>query len=75
MISHSEMRVSKQQLANLLFATSQLRYFEKELNSDQSNEELKCIVFRWQQKVDEMLYILQITEYMSREELIEFIQL
>ena len=68
------MRINPEQVANLIFATSQLRYFERELVM-QPNDELQDITIRWQFKVDQVLIEMGVEEYISRKQLLETINL
>ena len=68
------MRITPEQVANLIFSVSQLRYFERELVM-QPNDELQDITIRWQFKVDSVLIEMGVEEYISRKQLLETIQL
>jgi hypothetical protein len=57
------MTVTPEQVANLIFATSQLRYFEKELMTDKNNLELNDITLKWQFMVDKVLIEMGVEEF------------
>lgn len=69
------MRVTPEQVANLIFATSQLRYFEKELMTDKNNLELNDITLKWQFMVDKVLIEMGVEEFIGRKQLLEVIKL
>jgi hypothetical protein len=69
------MRITPEQVANLIFSVSQLRYFEKELMTDKNNFELNDIVVKWQYMIDKVLIEMGVEEYISRKQLLETIQL
>ena len=69
------MTITPKQVANLIFAVSQLRYFEKELMTDKHNHELNDITIRWQFKVDEVLSEMGVDGFIGREQLLETINL
>jgi hypothetical protein len=69
------MRVTPEQVANLIFAVSQLRYFEKELMTDKNNLELNDITLKWQFMVDKVLIEMGVEEFISRKSLLETIKL
>ena len=64
------MRVTPEQIANLIFACSQLRFFERELMTDKNNLELNDITLKWQYMVDKVLIEMGVEEFISRSELI-----
>jgi hypothetical protein len=68
------MTITPKQVANLIFATSQLRWFEKEYAIDPTIE-CKDIVVKWQYMVDKVLSEMGVEEFVSREQLIEIITL
>ncbi len=68
------MRITTEHVANLIFATSQLRFFEKELVM-QPNDELQDITIRWQYKVDKVLIEMGVEEFITRKNLLETIKL
>jgi hypothetical protein len=69
------MRVTPEQVANLIFSVSQLRYFEKELMTDKNNLELNDITLKWQFMVDKVLIEMGVEEFISRKQLLETIKL
>ncbi len=69
------MTITPKQVANLIFATSQLRYFEKELMTDKHNFELNDIAIKWQFMVDKVLSEMGVEEFISRKALLETIKL
>ena len=69
------MRVTPEQVANLIFATSQLRYFEKELMTDKNNLELNDITLKWQYMVDKVLIEMGVEEFIGRKQLLDTIKL
>ncbi len=69
------MRITPEQVANLIFSVSQLRYFEKELITDKSNFELNDIVVKWQYMVDKVLIEMGVEEFISRKSLLDTIKL
>ena len=69
------MTVTPEQVANLIFAVSQLRYFEKELMTDKNNFELNDITLKWQFMVDKVLIEMGVEEFIGRKQLLEVIKL
>ena len=69
------MTITPKQVANLIFAVSQLRYFENELMTDKHNHELIDITVRWQFKVDEVLSEMGVDGFIDRKQLLEIINL
>jgi hypothetical protein len=69
------MTITPEQVANLIFATSQLRWFEKELMSDKNNLELNDICTKWQFMVDKVLTEMGAKEFVSRKQLLETIKI
>lgn len=68
------MTITPEHIANLIFATSQLRWFEKEHAIDPTIE-LKDIVVKWQYMVDKVLSEMGVDGFIARQELIETINL
>lgn len=68
------MRITPEQVANLIFSVSQLRYFERELVM-QPNDELQDITIRWQYKVDQVLIEMGVEEYIPRKQLMEILNI
>lgn len=68
------MKITPELVAKLIFASSQLRYFEQQLLID-PNQEMHDIVIRWQCKVDEVLCLMGMEEYVPLKTLIETIKL
>lgn len=69
------MTVTPEQVANLIFAVSQLRYFEKELMTDKNNLELNDITLKWQFMVDKVLIEMGVEEFIGRKQLLDVIKL
>jgi hypothetical protein len=69
------MTINPEQVANLIFAVSQLRWFEKELMSDKNNLELNDIVVKWQFMVDKVLHEMEAKEFVRRKQLLETIKI
>jgi len=68
------MRITPDLVAKLIFSSSQLRYFEKQLLIDPSTE-LQGIVARYQCKVDEVLCLMGMEEFIPLKTLIESLKL
>lgn len=68
------MTITSEQVVNLIFATSQLRWFEKEYAIDPTLE-LKDIVLKWQFMVDKVLHEMEAKEFVSRKQLLETIKI
>lgn len=68
------MKITPELIAKLIFATSQLRYFEREYLIDPSLE-LHDIVVKWQCKVDEVLDQMCMKEFIPLKQLIEIASL
>lgn len=68
------MRIDHDILSKLLFAVSQLRYFEKEYLID-PNIEVQDIVIKWQQKVDSLLQNMGIDGYVPLNNLKDILKI
>jgi len=68
------MTVTPEIVAKLIFATTQLRFFEKEYLADPDLETFG-IVTKWQAKVDEILERMEMKEFLSYEELINSLKI
>jgi hypothetical protein len=68
------MNLTPEHVAKLIFAVSQLRYFEQQLLID-PNQEMHGIVIRWQCKTDEILCIMGVDQFMPYDQLLELIKL
>jgi len=68
------MRITPELVAKLIFAASQLRYFEQQLLID-PNQEMHAIVIRYQCNLDDILCKMGVDEFISRKTLIETITL
>lgn len=68
------MTITPKQIANLIFAVSQLRWFEKEYAIDPTIE-CKDIVVKWQFMVDKVLSEMGVDGFISRDQLLETIKL
>lgn len=68
------MKLTPELISKLIFASSQLRFFEKELVMEPSDE-LHDIVIKWQMKVDEVLCEMGADQYVPLKTLIETIKL
>jgi hypothetical protein len=68
------MKITPELVAKLIFASSQLRYFEQQLLID-PNQEMHDIVIRWQCKVDEVLCLMDADQFMSLKTILETINL
>lgn len=69
------MNLTNELIAKLIFASSQLRYFEVESMMNPSDPQLKDIVIKWQAKLDEVLLDMGLKEHIGLKELIEIINL
>ena len=69
------MKITPELVAKLIFATSQLRWFERELMSEPSNFELQDIITKWQCKADEVLRDMGVEEFIPLKTLTETIEL
>jgi hypothetical protein len=69
------MKTTPDLIAKLIFSSSQLRYFELELFSDPRNFELQDIVWKWQAKLDQVLYEMGMTDFVPLKQLIEILKL
>lgn len=69
------MNLTNELIAKLIFASSQLRYFEVESMTNPSDPQLKDIVIKWQAKLDEVLLDMGLKEHIGLKELIEIINL
>jgi hypothetical protein len=69
------MKITPELVAKLIFSSSQLRYFERELAADPRAYELQDIVTKWQCKVDEVLIEMGVEEFIPLMNLIETIKL
>lgn len=68
------MTVTPEIVAKLIFATTQLRFFEKEYLAAPDLETFG-IVTKWQAKVDEILERMEMKEFLSYEELINSLKI
>lgn len=68
------MTITPEMVAKLIFATTQLRYFEKEFRID-PNIEMQDIVMKWQCKVDELLARMGMQEYMPYDQLSQLLKI
>jgi hypothetical protein len=68
------MTITPEQVANLIYAISQLRWFEKEYAVDPTIE-LNDIVLKWRFMVDRVLIEMGVQDFVSRKELLETINL
>ena len=66
------MKATPELIAKLIFASTQLRYFEKEMAIDPGNE-LRDIVIKWQFKIDEVLMQMGMDEFIPLKQLIKII--
>lgn len=64
------MSITPEIVAKLIFATTQLRFFEREYMVDPSLE-MQDIVLRWQCKVDSILTQMGMRDFMPYNELLE----
>lgn len=69
------MNLTNELIAKLIFASSQLRYFETESAMNPSDPQLKDIVIKWQIKLDGVLLDMGLKEHIGLKELIEIINL
>ena len=69
------MKLTNELIGKLIFASSQLRYFETESMTEPYNLQLHDIVVKWQMKVDEVLLDMGLKEHIGLKELIEIINL
>lgn len=68
------MKVTHELIAKLIFASSQLRFFEQQCLID-PNQEMHDIVVKWQCKVDEVLCEMGADQYVPLKTLTETIKL
>lgn len=68
------MTITPEIVAKLIFATTQLRYFEKEYLIDPSLE-MQDIVLRWQCKVDSILTQMGMHDFMPYNQLLEVLKI
>lgn len=68
------MLITPEIIARLIFATTQLRFFEKEYLIDPCVE-MNDIVIRWRCKVDQILNEMGMQDFMSYDELIQTLKL
>jgi hypothetical protein len=68
------MKTTPELVAKLIFASSQLRYFEQQLVMEPSDE-LHDIVIRWQCKVDEVLCLMDADQYIPLKTIIDTVKL
>lgn len=64
------MTVTPEIVAKLIFATTQLRFFEKEYRLDPTLE-MQDIVLRWQCKVDQILEKMGMHDFMPYEDVLK----
>jgi hypothetical protein len=64
------MNITPEHVGNLVFAISQVRYFEKDYKDWPSYETLK-IIEAYQRKIDEELKEMGVEEHINRQSLIE----
>lgn len=64
------MTITPEVVAKLIFATTQLRFFEKEYRLDPSVE-MQDIVLRWQCKVDQLLEKMGMHDFMPYDDLLK----
>jgi hypothetical protein len=69
------MNLTNELIAKLIFAVSQLRYFEIEAAINKDDIQLQDIVVKWRAKVDEVLLDMGLKEHIGLNELIEIINL
>lgn len=69
-----EMIITHEIIAKLIFATTQLRFFEKEYLTDPSIE-MNDIVIRWRCKVDQILLDMGMQDFMPYKQLLEILKL
>ena len=68
------MIITHEIIAKLIFATTQLRFFEKEYLADPSIE-MNDIVIKWRCKVDKILNEMGMQEFMPFNQLLEILKL
>lgn len=68
------MTITPEIVAKLIFATTQLRFFEREYMVDPSLE-MQDIVLRWQCKVDYILTQMGMHDFMPYNELLEILKI
>lgn len=64
------MSITPEAVAKLIFATTQLRFFEKEYRLDPTLE-MQDIVLRWQCKVDQILEKMGMHDFMPYDDLLK----
>lgn len=74
MIFLFSMKITPELIAKLIFASSQLRFFEQQCLID-PNQEMHDIVLKWQCKVDEVLCEMGVSEFIPLKQLVEIINL
>jgi hypothetical protein len=68
------MKLTPELIAKLIFASSELRYFEKELVMEPSNE-LQDIVIRCQFRLDSILAEMGFTDFVALDSLKQIVEL
>jgi hypothetical protein len=68
------MTITPEHIANLIFAVSQVRFFEKEYKDWPTFANLE-IIDRYKKKIDEILKDMGVEEFIERKQLIETIKL
>lgn len=68
------MSITPEAVAKLIFATTQLRFFEKEYRLDPTLE-MQDIVLRWQCKVDQLLEKMGMHDFMPYEDLLRCLKI
>ena len=66
------MNITPEQVARLIFNLSNMRYFQKEFQADPCKQNRDLLV-SFQGKVDEFLYLNQLTEFSSYEEILDML--
>lgn len=68
------MSITSEIVAKLIFATTQLRFFEKEYRLDPTLE-MQDIVLRWQCKVDHILEKMGMHDFMPYDDLLKHLKI
>ena len=68
------MKITPKIVAKLIYGCSQLRFWEREYAKDPGSE-LRQIMLKWQDRIDELLIELNATEFVGLKDLISEIEL
>jgi hypothetical protein len=69
------MKTNRELIGKLIFTSTQLRFFEKELMMEPSNLELQDIVIKWQMKMDEVLVSMGVNDFIPLKTIIDQVKI